>query len=359
MSPPLRAALSKLGQKKTSIENELAKVVAAQRARDLAALILANLHVIPTNPDINTFQVLDFSSNKTVTIELPPPKKKKSNEYVAAAGGREGAKVYADALFLQSRKGKRGEATLTDLITQIAAAESVVVAGLDQVEESGADQAAIASISRRVDRATKGILRVNWANEAAKAAGDKGGGTARRKKAAVADTNCRVFSFPPPEHSATHRIFVGRNRRQNEHVSFRVAKPGDVWLHARGRPGAHVVVKANTHTTGGVGAYGYRSTDGGQADVAWEEAIQFGADLAAFYSDFRTEAKAEIVAADPKHVLKPKGAPLGAVKLREGMDWTVIGNPFRVPRECVESRAMATGMDDDFEFGPRGKTQAL
>lgn len=39
-------------------------------------------------------------------------------------------------------------------------------------------------------------------------------------------------------------ILVGRNSRQNEEVTFKHALPGDLWLHARGIPGGHVVIKS-------------------------------------------------------------------------------------------------------------------
>lgn len=39
-------------------------------------------------------------------------------------------------------------------------------------------------------------------------------------------------------------IFVGRNAHQNEEVTFKRAAPDDLWLHVRGRPGPHVVIKA-------------------------------------------------------------------------------------------------------------------
>ena len=38
-------------------------------------------------------------------------------------------------------------------------------------------------------------------------------------------------------------ILVGRNARQNEYVTFKRAAPEDLWLHVRGMPGAHVVIK--------------------------------------------------------------------------------------------------------------------
>lgn len=38
-------------------------------------------------------------------------------------------------------------------------------------------------------------------------------------------------------------IYVGRNARQNEEVTFDRAVADDIWLHVRGMPGAHVIVK--------------------------------------------------------------------------------------------------------------------
>lgn len=39
-------------------------------------------------------------------------------------------------------------------------------------------------------------------------------------------------------------LLVGKNSRQNEEVTFHQATGSDLWLHARGVPGAHVIVKA-------------------------------------------------------------------------------------------------------------------
>ncbi len=39
------------------------------------------------------------------------------------------------------------------------------------------------------------------------------------------------------------RCFAGRNARENEEVTFKTGKRGDLWFHARGYPGAHVVLK--------------------------------------------------------------------------------------------------------------------
>jgi len=43
--------------------------------------------------------------------------------------------------------------------------------------------------------------------------------------------------------SSGWRCFAGRNAPENEEVTFKIGKRGDLWFHARGYPGAHVVLK--------------------------------------------------------------------------------------------------------------------
>jgi hypothetical protein len=115
-------------------------------------------------------------------------------------------------------------------------------------------------------------------------------------------------------------ILVGRSRRENEAICFQMARDNDIWMHARGTPGAHVLLQ------------GRRGKP-----TPTEDCLQFAANLAIFYSDARSERKAEVTTAEPKHILKPRGAPLGAVKQRkEGK--TLIGHPQDVPQECKDAR---------------------
>ena len=74
--------------------------------------------------------------------------------------------------------------------------------------------------------------------------------------------------------------------------------------------------------------------------------------MAAFYSDFRNERKAEVTMALPKHVLKPRMAKLGAVKIREEVG-NIIGNPFEVPEICKKMREESG--QGEWEMGKRRK----
>ena len=83
------------------------------------------------------------------------------------------------------------------------------------------------------------------------------------------------------------------------------------------------------------------------------ETIGFATNLAAFYSDARTERKAVVSLAQPRHVKKPRGAPVGTVALREELR-SVLGYPQDVPDELKE-RKMESGFGWSDDMGGRSK----
>lgn len=92
-------------------------------------------------------------------------------------------------------------------------------------------------------------------------------------------------------------IWVGRNSRQNEMVTFKRGGGDDLWLHARDVPGAHVVIKF----------------DGRPIP---EAIIEQAASMAAYYSARRAEGKVPVDVTHCKYVRKIKGAAQGMVTYR-------------------------------------------
>lgn len=92
-------------------------------------------------------------------------------------------------------------------------------------------------------------------------------------------------------------IFVGKGSKNNDYLTFRVARSLDLWMHAADYPGSHVVVKTP-----------------GRREVPPRTLIE-AAQLAAFYSDAREQPKAAVHYTQRKFVNKPKGASPGLVSL--------------------------------------------
>ena len=95
-----------------------------------------------------------------------------------------------------------------------------------------------------------------------------------------------------------HEIVIGMSARANDQLSLREASPSDVWLHAAGVPGSHVIV---------------RQTD---ADMP-QPVVRRAAELAAYHSKARNAGgKVEVHGCRAADVSKPRGAPAGTVRLR-------------------------------------------
>ena len=90
-------------------------------------------------------------------------------------------------------------------------------------------------------------------------------------------------------------IFVGRNARENDELTFGLAKSDDLWLHARGTPGSHVVVRLS------------KGTD------PPPETLRDAAMLALLYSDLKKSGKGDVIYTRRKWVKKAKGQAPGAV----------------------------------------------
>lgn len=89
-------------------------------------------------------------------------------------------------------------------------------------------------------------------------------------------------------------ILVGRNGAQNQEITFRRAGPSDLWLHAHGVPGAHVIVRC------------------GDEAVA-EETVLRAARLAAYYSASRHEGRVQVDCTLRRYVRPIKGGRPGMV----------------------------------------------
>ncbi len=94
-------------------------------------------------------------------------------------------------------------------------------------------------------------------------------------------------------------IFVGRNARENDELTFGLAKSDDLWLHARGTPGSHVVVRLEKGTEPPL------------------ETIRDAATLALLYSDLKKSGKGEVIYTRRKWVKKAKGQAPGAVTVTQ------------------------------------------
>ena len=103
-------------------------------------------------------------------------------------------------------------------------------------------------------------------------------------------------------------VWVGRNAAQNHELTFGRARPDDIWLHARGVPGSHVVISAPDAPPP-------------------KSSIEWTAGVAAYYSKARQAGRAIVSYTRRKYVRPIKGAPPGLVRIQN--ESTIRAAPFK------------------------------
>lgn len=97
------------------------------------------------------------------------------------------------------------------------------------------------------------------------------------------------------------QVLAGRNNKENDILTHKIAAQNDVWFHAHGYPGSHVVLRRE-----------------GRKDEPSKQALEEAAAIAAFWSKGKSAKKVPVVYTLAKYVNKPRGgAPGQAVIKRE------------------------------------------
>jgi predicted ribosome quality control (RQC) complex YloA/Tae2 family protein len=102
-----------------------------------------------------------------------------------------------------------------------------------------------------------------------------------------------------------YEVLVGRAARDNDNLTFKIAQPNDLWLHAGDYPGSHVVIRNST-----------------RKEIPHRTIIE-AAQLAARFSQASEDTKVVIHYTPRKFLSKPKGAAPGLVRLSRFRSITV------------------------------------
>jgi predicted ribosome quality control (RQC) complex YloA/Tae2 family protein len=92
------------------------------------------------------------------------------------------------------------------------------------------------------------------------------------------------------------QVWAGKSSENNDLLTLKFAKPHDLWFHARGAGGSHVVLRLGT----------------GKGEVS-RRAKEQAASIAAYYSKMKGAGLVPVAMTEKKYVRKPKGAPAGTV----------------------------------------------
>lgn len=271
LSQKLHNILAKLGNKAQTFKTRLQQSDQADEYRQKADLLMA--HLQNWEPGMKEIILADFDTNLPVAIALQPDKNAVQN---------------AQSLYKQHQKLKRARAAVEPLLLSV----QTEIEYLEQVEAAIAqiDTYQTAEDLRALEEIREELIGQKYLED-----------PEYRKSSAneVPSTNFHRYLTP-----GGFEVLIGRNNRQNDQLTFRVAGDYDIWFHAQEIPGSHLLLRLEP------GA------------VAEEVDLQFVANLAAYYSRARQSEQVPVVYTQPKHVYKPKGAKPGiAIYKQENILW--------------------------------------
>ncbi|MCB9521510.1 MAG: DUF814 domain-containing protein [Myxococcales bacterium] len=253
-------ALARARRRIAAIERDLAKIDQADALRVEAELLQGAYGRVPRGAE--SVEVDDWYADPPArrTIALDPRADLQGN---------------IDARFRRYRRMRRGEATALERMLA-AESERDALAAVRTTAPSPDDAAGIVAFEAELDR-----LRLRAPAQPPPGARD-GNPQARAYHVFVASDGAEIW--------------VGKNARDNDTLTFRVARGRDIWLHAADWPGSHVVIPV-------------------RAGPPSHQTLLEAAQLAAHYSRGRADTVVGVHVTERKHVRKPKGAPAGRVSL--------------------------------------------
>ncbi len=108
-------------------------------------------------------------------------------------------------------------------------------------------------------------------------------------------------------------VLVGRTNTENDKLSHKAARQRDLWFHARGVAGSHIVLQRGNHK-----------------DNPSQEILELTAAIAAWYSKAKTSRIAPVMYTEKRYVRKPRKSPPGlAVCIREKVLMVEPGLPHQ------------------------------
>lgn len=256
LTDAIRAARTRLEARRSRLQQEAAKGEEADRYRQWGELIYAYLWAIqPGQSELD-------ADGQRVPLDSSLTAKENAQEY-----------------FERYRKAQSAGAQVPALIAQV----ETDIAYLDQLETLALQAETFPELEE---------VAVEWETHQRDREGSGGFGkrikrsTPPRRTKPIADRNGNL-------------IYIGRSGAENDRIAFDIAGPNDTWLHARGVPGSHVVVRW-----------------GNPAGDEDDDTLETAAALAAYYSGRRESSNVEVDITRRRHVRKIKGAGPGMVTYR-------------------------------------------
>ena len=281
----LDAHLKLAARRVADAEQAVAAVADAGRLREEADLLLANAAAF--EPEGTSVTLRDYDGTaRSLDID----------QRLDAAGN-------AAARYDRARRREVRAARAAEQLPELRRLLTAIEADRDLLES--ADEARLRRLASAWVGVEDGETAVGSPTGGVPARGRSGARSAQGRASAVRAAARPGVRFIDPR---GYEVFVGRSAKENDAITFKLARSRDLWLHVQGYRGAHVLVRS-------------------QGRELPFDTVLFAARLAAGFSQARDSDNVPVDYTERKHVWRQKGGPAGAVNFAHHK--TVYVSPAR------------------------------
>jgi predicted ribosome quality control (RQC) complex YloA/Tae2 family protein len=264
----LNTEIARRAKLKRHLEGDLAAHGDAEEHKRIGELLLANMATAERRG--SKVSVADYYTEGMPQIELEVDENSSLQEEAARR-------------FARYTKARRASREIAERLEKIE----------KELERLEAQRKELESITKERDGTALGAITAEPVSESDRRREEK-------KKQAEHVPGARRYTS-----SDGYEILVGRAARDNDNLTFRIARPHDLWLHAADYPGSHVIVRNPT-----------------RAEIPHRTLIE-AAQLAAHFSQARNDTKVTVHYTQRKFLSKPKGSAPGLVRMSSFRSITV------------------------------------
>lgn len=245
--------IAKHKKKLAALEQDLAHAENAEEQRMLADTIMANIYQLRKGQ--TQAELINIYDGESVTVQLSSILSPTEN---------------AQAYYKRYNKYKRAQ---SEVALQITATEEMLqyLASLDSSLLTATSKNEIEEIRQEMIAAD--LIKV----------------VGKKKKSALQKSQPLHIRL-----SEDTDLYIGKNNRQNDYVTFSIGGPRDLWFHTKDIPGSHIILKTTL-------------------PEAREEDIALAVELAAYFSKAREGSSVPVDCVQRRYVKKPSGSKPGFV----------------------------------------------
>lgn len=276
----LRAQAKRLLRRSEAVQSDLSRLDDVGRLQRIGRMLLAQGGKVPRGASSAVLE--DWEEGGTLEVRLDPAVP---------------AKQQAEGFFHEAKRVQRGAAQMWA-----------------RYEAAEAELARVRALESEIEAMTEfspGMVRA-W-GESARSLGAvvHEGVDARGRVRAKAPERLPYNEYRCED---GHKVLVGRGAADNDRLTTSVARPQDIWLHARGWPGAHVVVPLQ------------------KGEAIPPEVLLDAATLAAHHSDARGQELVEVTWTERRYVRKQRKSAVGQVTVDRERVLALRVEPARLTR---------------------------